>query len=91
MKIDPIKQASAIQAYNKNQERDMDKLKANKNNPRPSECQLIEQALEKARPWGLEAEVMWSAMRNYQKFHKSAPETYNIEWALQCGIGEWDL
>jgi len=67
------------------------KLKAKNNNPRPNECQLIEETLKLARPWGLEAEVMWTAMQNYQKFHKSAPETYNLEWALQCGIDEWDL
>ena len=66
-------------------------LKINKNSPRPTEMQLIEEALKRARPWGIEAEVMWTAMQNYQKFHKSAPETYNLEWALQCGIDEWDL
>ena len=69
----------------------MKDLKINKNLPRPTEMQLIEEALKRARPWGLEAEVMWTAMQNYQKFHKSAPETYNLERALQCGIDEWDL
>ena len=63
----------------------------NINSPRPSECQLIEQALGKARPWGLEAEVMWSAMKEYEKFHKSAPETYSMEWALDCACNDWDL
>jgi len=66
-------------------------MKANPNNPRPSECQLIVQALGKARPWGLEAEMMWSAMRHYEKFHKSAPETYSMKWALECGLNDWDL
>jgi len=66
-------------------------MKVNPNNPRPSDCQLIEQTLAKARPWGLEAEVMWSAMRGYEKFHKSAPETYNIEWALECALNDWDI
>jgi len=35
--------------------------------------------------------VVWTAMRNYEKFHKSAPETYSIEWALECGLNEWDI
>ena len=69
----------------------MKDLKINKNLPRPTEMQLIEEALKRARPWGIEAEVMWTAMQNYQKFHKSAPETYNLEWALQCGLDEWDV
>ena len=63
----------------------------NKNNPRPHDCQIIEMALEKARPWGLEAEVMWSAMREYEKFHRHAPETYDLEWALDVAINDWDL
>ena len=69
----------------------MKDLKINRNSPRPTEMQLIEEALKRARPWGIEAEVMWTAMQNYQKFHKSAPETYNLEWALQCGLDEWDV
>ena len=69
----------------------MKDLKINKNLPRPTEMQLIEEALKRARSWGIEAEVMWTAMQNYQKFHKSAPETYNLEWALQCGLDEWDV
>ena len=69
----------------------MKDLKINKNLPRPTQVQLIEEALKRARPWGIEAEVMWTAMQNYQKFHKSAPETYNLEWALQCGLDEWDV
>ena len=66
-------------------------LEIDKNNPRPDDCQLIEQALKKARPWGLEAEVVWSAMREYEKFHKAAPETYNMQWALECALNDWDL
>ena len=69
----------------------MKDLKRNKNLPSPPEMQLSEEALKRARPWGIEAEVMWTAMQNYQKFHKSAPETYNLEWALQCGLDEWDV
>lgn len=66
-------------------------MKVDPNNPRPSDCQLIEQALEKARPWGLEAEVVWSALREYEKFHKTAPETYSVEWALEVALNDWDL
>ena len=66
-------------------------MKVNPNSPRPSDIQLVAQTLELARPWGLEAEVMWSAMREYEKFHKSAPDTYNMEWALECAANDWDL
>lgn len=66
-------------------------MKVNPNNPRPSDCQLIVQALDKARPWGLEAEMMWSAMRHYEKYHKQAPETYSVEWALECALNDWDI
>tara|TARA_Y100000310_G_scaffold335769_1_gene418621 strand:- start:307 stop:507 length:201 start_codon:yes stop_codon:yes gene_type:complete len=66
-------------------------MKVNNKNPRPADCQLIEQALERARPWGLEAELVWSAMREYEKFHKSAPDTYNIKWALEVALNDWDL
>lgn len=55
------------------------------------ELHLINMTLNKARKHGLEAEVMWSAMRSYEKYHKSAPETYSIEWALECGLNEWDI
>ena len=51
----------------------------------------IEAALSKAREHGLEAEVMWSAMTIYEKYHKSAPETYNMEWALECALNDWDI
>ena len=66
-------------------------LKSSPLSPRPSDCQLIAQVLDKARPWGLEAEVMWCAMRHYEKFHESAPETYSMEWALGRALIEWDI
>ena len=56
-----------------------------------SDVQRISVALESARKYGLEAEVMWSAMRTYEKFHKTAPETYTIEWALECAFNDWDI
>jgi len=59
--------------------------------PASQEVRAVEAALERARERHLEAEVMWVAMRNYEKFHKSAPETYSIEWALECGLNEWDI
>ncbi len=55
------------------------------------EVKAVMAALERAREHHLEAEVMWTAMNNYEKFHKSAPETYSIEWALECGLNEWDI
>lgn len=57
----------------------------------PADVQSIELALAAARPWRLEAEVMWSAMRAYEKFHKTAPETYTLEWALDVALSEWDI
>jgi len=57
----------------------------------PQEVGAIEAALKRAREHRLEAEVIWTAMRNYEKFHKAAPETYSVEWALECGLNEWDV
>ena len=59
-------------------------MKANPKTPSPADIQLIEQALEKARPWGLEAELMWTAMR-----HQTI--CTDIEKSLEVGITEWDL
>ena len=35
----------------------------------------VAEALKTANEHGLQAEVMWSAMREYEKFHRHAPET----------------
>ena len=51
----------------------------------------IAEALEAANQHGLEAEVVWSAMREYEKFHRHAPETYNMKWALDCALNDWDI
>ena len=51
----------------------------------------IAAALEAANQHGLEAEVVWSAMREYEKFHRHAPETYNMKWALDCALNDWDI
>jgi hypothetical protein len=56
-----------------------------------SDLKAILNALDRAKEHGLEAEVVWSAMRNYGKFHSSAPETYSVEWAMECGLNEWDI
>ena len=64
---------------------------ATNNNTPSSECLAVEQALDLARPHRLEAEVMWSAMRHYEKYHKASPDTYNLEWALECALNDWDL
>ena len=65
-------------------------MKINPNNPRPSDCQLIEQTLEKARPWGLEAEVMWSFAR-YTEAHRSRGLDTDHETLLQMALNDWDL
>ncbi len=56
-----------------------------------AEVQIIHDALQKAGECGLEAEVMWSAMREYEKFHRHAPETYDMAWALEVALNDWDL
>ena len=68
-----------------------EKINPKSHSPRPSDCSMIAQALDKARPWGLEAEVMWSAMGRYEKYHRTAPETYSVEWALECALNDWDI
>jgi len=56
-----------------------------------TDLQVIELALVQARPHRLEAEVVWSAMRHYEKYHKQAPETYSMEWALEVALADWDI
>ena len=58
---------------------------------RPADLQAVELALMAARPHKLEAEVVWSAMKHYEKYHKTAPETYSMEWALECALNDWDI
>jgi len=55
------------------------------------DLKLIHKALERASEHGLEPEVMWTAIKSYEKFHKTAPETYNLEWALEVALNEWDI
>ena len=49
------------------------------------------QALDVANQHGMAAEVVWSAMREYEKFHRHAPETYDMKWALDCALNDWDI
>jgi len=60
----------------------------NPNSPRPTEAQLCHQALEKARPWGLEAELMWSAMNISVEANEHGK---TFEEVLEEAMGEWDL
>ena len=64
------------------------KLEVNKNNPRPAKIQLVEQALAAARPWGLEAEVMWSALNAAAEANEHGK---SFERVLEEALGEWDL
>jgi hypothetical protein len=52
---------------------------------------LVAKALNIANEHGMAAEVVWSAMRHYEKYHKTAPETYSMEWALECALNDWDI
>ena len=63
-------------------------MNVNPNNPRPTNIQLVEEALKMARPWGLEAEVMWSAL-NAAVEANAHGET--LEEVLVYALGEWDL
>ena len=57
-------------------------------NPRPAKIQLVEQALKAARPWGLEAEVMWSALNAAVEANEHGQ---SFEEVLEYALGEWDL
>ena len=48
-------------------------------------------ALDLANEQGMAAEVVWSAMRVYAKYHESAPETYTMGWAFECALNDWDI
>ena len=56
-----------------------------------SGLKTIVNALGVAKEHELEAEVVWSAMRIYAKYHHTAPETYSMEWAFECALNDWDL
>ena len=58
---------------------------------KPHDVEAVADTLTLASEHGLEAEVMWSAMREYEKFHRHAPETYDMKWALDCALADWDI
>ena len=62
------------------------KLEVNKNSPRPSDIQLVEQALKMARPWGLEAELVWSLATHFKTY-----PTDPMDMAVQVALDDWDL
>tara|TARA_Y100000114_G_scaffold145089_1_gene154364 strand:- start:394 stop:588 length:195 start_codon:yes stop_codon:yes gene_type:complete len=63
-------------------------METNPNSPRPIQAQLCHQALEKARPWGLEAELMWSAMNIAVEANARG---ITFEQAIDEALQEWDL
>ena len=56
------------------------------NNPRPADIQLIAQGLEKAKPWGLQAEFTWSLVTHFKTY-----PTDPIEMGVQVALDDWDL
>jgi len=64
------------------------KLSVNKKSPRPENIQLVNEALKLARPWGLEAEVMWSALTMAAEANEHG---LTMEQVLEAALGEWDL
>ena len=61
-------------------------MKTNPNSARPSDIQLIAQGLEKAKPWGLQAEFTWS-LATHIKTYPNDP----MEMAVQVALDDWDL
>ena len=61
-------------------------MKTDPNNPRPHDIQLIALGLEKAKPWGLEAEFAWSLAT-----HMATYPNDTMEMAVQVAMDDWDL
>jgi|TARA_B100002019_G_scaffold263014_1_gene250824 hypothetical protein len=61
-------------------------MKANPNYSRPTDIKLIAQGLEKAKPWGLEAEFTWSLAVHFKTY-----PTDPIDLAVQTALDDWDL
>jgi len=53
---------------------------------RPKDIKLIADALEKARPWGLEAEFTHSLATHFKTY-----PTDPIEMGIQVALDDWDL
>jgi hypothetical protein len=56
--------------------------------PIPSDMQMIKQTLAAARPWGLEAEVMWSALVLAAEANEHGQ---TMKQVLEAALGEWDI
>ena len=61
-------------------------MKTDPNNPRPADIQLIAQGIEKAKPWGLEAEFASSLVTHFKTY-----PTDPIEMGVQVALDDWDL
>ena len=61
-------------------------LKVNRNNVRPEDAQLIAQALDKARPYGLEAELVWSLTTHFKTYPYD-----DMKMGLTVALDDWDL
>ena len=61
-------------------------MKTNPNSARPHDIQLIAQGLEKAKPWGLQAEFAWSLVTHFKTY-----PTDPIEMGVQVALDDWDL
>ena len=64
------------------------KLEVDKDSKRPTNIQLVEQTLKVARPWGLEAEVMWSALTMAAEANEHGQ---TMEQVLEAALDEWDI
>ena len=61
-------------------------MNINPNNPRPADILLIAQGIEKAKPWGLEAEFAWSLATHFKAYPNDP-----IEMGVQVAMDDWDL
>ena len=61
-------------------------LETNPNSARPADIQLIVQGLEKAKPWGLQAEFAWSLATHFKTYPHDP-----IEMGVQVALDDWDL
>jgi len=56
------------------------------NSGKPADVQLIAKALEKAKPWGLEAEFVWSLSTHLKTYPND-----KIENAVEIALDDWDI
>lgn len=87
IKVTPITPSSKVKKDKPRME------EVNPNHPRPVGIQRVELALKKARPWGLEAEVVWSALMLTAKTntHFDGREEQTMEQVLDAACNEWDI